>query len=1385
MWGGNNTFVYDDWYFDYNSGGGGQHEAPAADDTPRTEDPCDETGRPVVIATGNKVLDETDFSTGAFSLTRTYSKEGLTDNGFGPGWTWAFGYRMTGVLNPQWNPECIPDGDGMCSHLPGQYLELTVHRPNGVAYRYVYNPATFRYEDSRPTSSTTIHEELYPGPGWGQLTLVRESGVVERYRSDLQILHIREPSGREWSWGYTSGLLTSVSGSGRTISIQRSGGRISAITAPNGKVFNYSYTNGRLTRVTYPDNLGYRDYHYEDAAHPNALTGYSINGQRRTDYAYYPDGRVRWSGKVDAIERDTFVYGTNYTDVTNAKGFTTRHHISQVAGVPRVTQVSRSASAACPSGNQITSYDARGYRQHVIDFEGNKTEFVYDNRGYLQTRVTGIAPNGNRAEALRTEYVWDVQRSLMLRERHFGTQSGSVPVREVEYTYFPSSDQLRRRLASQISVCAPTCAASGAAKRTTSFTYTFHPNREMASRVVDGPLAGTSDRVTTEFDSLGRVTKVTNALGHSQQFLNYNGLDQPQRVVDANGLNTYLTYDAKGRATQVRVAGPSGDRIWNTAFRPDDSPSTTTDPTGRVTNFHYDTRGRLAEIWALSPHSFGPNSRERIVFGLNELSQVIRRQVGASATGVPISTSQDDRYGYDDAGFLERYVGDNSQFTLFQYNANGQLAGTEDALERSTINVYDSHGRLKTSFDALNQATTYTYDVLGRLASVTDPRLNTTTYTYNAFDEVVSVSSPDTGLTTFEYDLAGRQTKMVRANGRQTTYTYDLLNRPTSITAQRPGAGSDVRTFTYDTCPNGVGRLCRIDDAHGRQSFQYTLTGNVSIHDSLVGGTLFRHAYFYDAFDRLERINIPGSAQVRYDYDSASRPVRVQASWGGAAWVNAATNIRWQPMGGPLKSLTYGNGLTLDRTYDTSGRLGRINTPGVLDNTLGYNAGNEITSIQRAHTPTLAAQTFGYDDLSRLTSVAGNAWANFTYDPNGNRLSHQTGGVSSNYTVPANSNALGYVSGPAGRARNHWYDALGNQDRMSVAGVLTQYEYDGFNRLTRLSRPANTTACYGTGQCVTLPAGETEYEYNGLGLRDSKRQFSGSGLEVGFWRYGYLTGGQLSFETHPTNAGVPRAYVWLGGHLIGLLDAGNLYGVHTDHLGRPEAVTNASKTRVWHAENHAFERRVIADSLPRGLNIGFPGQYWDAESGLYYNHHRTYDPHTGRYTQSDPIGLAGGLNTYSYASANPVSRVDPFGLTDWEGTYLEYGYGIAGGATFTLYSKCEGRGEPRYAVRVQVATGSASSVPKKLETPLHYVGSNVAFTDQNAFPDPGVFNGEFATYGLSLAAGVGFAYQTTRLGDAQTGWGGAPVAGFSGRLGASAGYSKVISSSIVGTCPCR
>ena len=66
------------------------------------------------------------------------------------------------------------------------------------------------------------------------------------------------------------------------------------------------------------------------------------------------------------------------------------------------------------------------------------------------------------------------------------------------------------------------------------------------------------------------------------------------------------------------------------------------------------------------------------------------------------------------------------------------------------------------------------------------------------------------------------------------------------------------------------------------------------------------------------------------------------------------------------------------------------------------------------------------------------------------------------------------------------------------------------------------------------------------------------------------------------------------------------------------------------------------------ISLRFPGQYYDSESKLHYNHHRDYDPGIGRYIQSDPIGLGGGVNRYGYVLGNPLIGIDPSGLVGEE-----------------------------------------------------------------------------------------------------------------------------------------
>ena len=136
--------------------------------------------------------------------------------------------------------------------------------------------------------------------------------------------------------------------------------------------------------------------------------------------------------------------------------------------------------------------------------------------------------------------------------------------------------------------------------------------------------------------------------------------------------------------------------------------------------------------------------------------------------------------------------------------------------------------------------------------------------------------------------------------------------------------------------------------------------------------------------------------------------------------------------------------------------------------------------------------------------------------------------------------------------------------------------------------------------------------------------------------------------------------VFLGDQPVAILkttpkQATNVYFVYADHQHTPRMITRALDDKVvWRWE--VAEPFGASDPIenPSGLgqfvyNHRFPGQAFDAFLGLNYNVNRDYDPPSGRYLTVDPIGLAGGINTYGYVLGNPVSKIDPFGLQTWPG----------------------------------------------------------------------------------------------------------------------------------------
>jgi RHS repeat-associated protein len=181
---------------------------------------------------------------------------------------------------------------------------------------------------------------------------------------------------------------------------------------------------------------------------------------------------------------------------------------------------------------------------------------------------------------------------------------------------------------------------------------------------------------------------------------------------------------------------------------------------------------------------------------------------------------------------------------------------------------------------------------------------------------------------------------------------------------------------------------------------------------------------------------------------------------------------------------------------------------------------------------------------------------------------------------------------------------------------------------------------------VTEPASgkaaqSTSYAYDAFGQRLLKQ--APQGLRF----YQYDQAGHLLEEGSLSNGtAVPeRDYIYLGDRPVAemLPSTGALFFLHADRLDTPQFATDTAQRAEWKAAYQPFGaiRPVI---LNLAQNLRFPGQYADQETGYNHNGFRTYDPSLGRYLETDPIGLKGGLNTYAYAGGNPLSFTDPSGL---------------------------------------------------------------------------------------------------------------------------------------------
>jgi RHS repeat-associated protein len=745
-------------------------------------------------------------------------------------------------------------------------------------------------------------------------------------------------------------------------------------------------------------------------------------------------------------------------------------------------------------------------------------------------------------------------------------------------------------------------------------------------------LGGTS---RTGYDSRGNLIFSTDQLGQTTTVVN-NDLGQPVEVTRPDGSVIRATYNDLHLATAIEL--PDGG-AWRYTYDERGNCTSITDPAGSVDRCTFTAAGHTATITDAAGNTTtvrcdpaGLPVRATDPLGAEVIWE---RDALGRAVAITNQTMHTTRLAWSTDGWLVRRTTPDGAVETWTYDGEGNCTSYTDQMGQVSHFEFTHFDLMAARIAPDGSRHEFVHDASLRLTQVINPLGMTWSYEHDAAGRLVSETDFDGRTVTYMHDAAGRLTSRTNALGETVTFEYDTLGR-----IVRKDAAGAVTLFAHDAS----GRLTRAASPDATLTIERDPAGR-RLSETVDGRTL---TFAYDELGRrVSRVTPTGATSTR-TYDAVGNLARLVTS-------GRVIDFERSPSGRET-TRHVGANVTLSRAFDELGRLTAESVTAVNGRPLQhrayrYRADGNLIGIDDQ---TFGARDIEVDAAGRVTAVHARNWAEaYAYDPAGNQTYADWPSAHPGHEGTGPRTYAGTGITRAGRFR-YQYDPLGRvvlrqKTRLSRKPETWNYVWDAEDRLTSVTTPDGT---------------RWRYRYDPLGRRIAKQRLAPDDTTV-VEQTVFSWDGSTLCEQITTAAEFPNpvTLTWDHQRLHPIAQTERVSAAHapqeeidsrffaivTDLVGTPTELVDEAGEICWRARRAVWGTTAWEVGSTTYTPLRFPGQYFDPESGLHHNHFRHYDPETGRYLSSDPLGLAPAPNPVTYVS-NPYTWTDHLGLSPEECT---------------------------------------------------------------------------------------------------------------------------------------